>query len=119
MIRKFKKFTYLLLLMSFIIGPGFICGNLYAGSEHLFASQKYRSFFHSNNADSNMTVVENEYTLDQQDHGYRNFNKDANAGLYYLHARYYDPNTRQFLTKDPGLLHETFSKFSQSYTNSV
>ena len=27
--------------------------------------------------------------------------QDANTGLYYLHARYYDPLTAQFLTRDP------------------
>jgi len=48
-----------------------------------------------------MAVTANEYTLDQQNKGYRDFNEDTTPGLYYLHARYYDPQTRQFLTKDP------------------
>jgi len=69
--------------------------------QNLFASQEYKSFLNSNNGGSNMAVTENEYTLDQQNKGYRNFNQDTAAGLYYLHARYYDPNTRQFLTTDP------------------
>jgi RHS repeat-associated protein len=69
--------------------------------QNLFASQEHKSFLHSNNGSSNMAVEGNEYSLDQQDKGYRNFNKDTTAGLYYLHARYYDQNTRQFLTKDP------------------
>lgn len=28
-------------------------------------------------------------------------NQDADTGLYYLRARYYDPQTAQFITKDP------------------
>jgi RHS repeat-associated protein len=27
--------------------------------------------------------------------------RDAESGLYYLRARYYDPATQQFLTRDP------------------
>ena len=27
--------------------------------------------------------------------------RDAESGLYYLHARYYEPATAQFLTRDP------------------
>jgi RHS repeat-associated protein len=69
--------------------------------QSLFAAQAYKSFFHSNSARTSMAATANEYTLDQQDKGYRDFNQDTNAGLYYLHARYYDPKTRQFLTKDP------------------
>ena len=87
-----KKFNFLLLpvVLVFVLPM-----------QNLFASQKYKPFFSSNNGGSNMVVTGNEYTLDQQSKGYRDFNKDAIAGLYYLHARYYDPNTRQFLTKDP------------------
>jgi RHS repeat-associated protein len=69
--------------------------------QNLFASQEYKSFLNSNNSGSNMAIAANEYSLDRQNKGYRNFNEDTSAGLYYLHARYYDPNTRQFLTKDP------------------
>ncbi len=27
--------------------------------------------------------------------------QDADCGLYYLQARYYDPSTQQFLSQDP------------------
>ena len=77
--------------------------------QNLFASQEYKSFLNSNNSGSNMAVSGNEYTLDQQDKGYRNFNQDTNAGLYYLHARYYDPMTRQFLTKDPAKMKNLYA----------
>jgi RHS repeat-associated protein len=69
--------------------------------QNLFASQEYKSFLNSNNSGSNIAVTENEYTLDNQGKGYRDFDEDTTAGLYYLHARYYDSTTRQFLSKDP------------------
>jgi len=70
-------------------------------AQNLLASQGYKTFLHPNNLDNSMTIAGNEYNLNQQDKGYRDFNEDSTAGLYYLHARYYDSNTRQFLTKDP------------------
>ena len=88
-----RKFVSMLLL------SGILC--YIFPVQNLFASQEYKSFLNSNNSGSNMAVTANEYTLDQQNKGYRNFNEDTTTGLYYLHARYYDPNTRQFLTKDP------------------
>ena len=66
--------------------------------QNLLASQENKSFFHPND---NLAATANEYALDQQNKGYRDFNEDTTAGLYYLHARYYDSQTRQFLTKDP------------------
>ena len=73
---------------------------VFSGGNSL-ASQVYKSLIYSDNLDNSMTITENEYSLDRQNKGYRNFNEDSTAGLYYLHARYYDSATRQFLTKDP------------------
>jgi len=87
--------------------------------QNLFASQEYKSFLNSNNSGSNMAVTANEYTLDQQNKGYRNFNEDTTTGLYYLHARYYDPNTRQFLTKDPAGMKNLYAYCSQDSINNV
>ena len=87
--------------------------------QNLFASQEYRSFFHSNNGDGNMAITANEYTLDQHNKGYRNFNEDTSAGLYYLHARYYDPNTKQFLTKDPAGMKNMYAYCARDSLNAV
>jgi hypothetical protein len=49
-------------------------------AQNLLASQGCRSFFDASNEGRNMVVTANEYTLDQQNKGYRNFNQDTNAG---------------------------------------
>jgi RHS repeat-associated protein len=46
---------------------------------------------------------------------------DAESGLQYLRARYYDPATAQFITRDPayGLTGSTYSYASNSPTNNI
>jgi len=87
--------------------------------QNLFASQEYKSFFHSNNADGNMSVMGNEYNLNLQDKGYRDFNEDTTAGVYYLHARYYDSATRQFLIKDPAKMKNLYAYCAKDPVNYI
>ncbi|MFF0268894.1 RHS repeat domain-containing protein [Kribbella sp. NPDC004536] len=49
---------------------------------------------------------------------YTSLEKDTQTGLYYDHARYYDPHTNQFTTTDPalpGIAHDTTSLATYTY----
>ena len=48
--------------------------------------------------------------------GYAGQYRDAETGLYYLRARYYDPATAQFLTRDP-LYAQTLSAYGYAGNN--
>ena len=86
-------------------------------AQNLLASQENNLFLNSHS--NSVATTENEYTLDRQDKGYRDFNQDINANLYYLHARYYDQNTRQFLTKDPAGMKNLYAYCAKDPVNNI